>query len=140
MHVAAVVHSRLEATSPWGLAREAKEAEAASAHCVGKKFSPRQFAHFGMVSRGNCWLSVQGNPSAIPLTGGDCFLVAPEISYALRDNPGTPEFLRSRASGRQKHHFVRRRRSADNAHFGISELRNAEFEARDSLIAELHFD
>jgi hypothetical protein len=42
-----------------------------------------------MVSRGNCWLSVEGIPNALPLTGGDCFLLAPGISYALRDSPRT---------------------------------------------------
>jgi len=29
-----------------------------------------------MVSRGNCWLSVNGIPDPIPLKGGDCFLLA----------------------------------------------------------------
>jgi AraC-like DNA-binding protein len=42
-----------------------------------------------MVSRGNCWLSVKGIPDPIPLTGGDCFLLAPASTYALRDNPRT---------------------------------------------------
>jgi AraC-like DNA-binding protein len=43
-----------------------------------------------MVSRGNCWLSVGGVPDPIPLTGGDCFLLAPGSTYALRDDPRTP--------------------------------------------------
>jgi len=42
-----------------------------------------------MVSRGNCWLSVKGIPDPLPLTGGDCFLLAPASTYALRDNPRT---------------------------------------------------
>jgi AraC-like DNA-binding protein len=42
-----------------------------------------------MVSRGNCWLSVEGMPDPLPLTGGDCFLLAPASTYALRDNPRT---------------------------------------------------
>jgi AraC-like DNA-binding protein len=42
-----------------------------------------------MIARGNCWLSVDGIPDPIPLTGGDCFLVSPENSYALRDHPRT---------------------------------------------------
>jgi len=42
-----------------------------------------------MVSRGNCWLSVRGMPDPLPLTGGDCFLLAPASTYALRDNPRT---------------------------------------------------
>jgi AraC-like DNA-binding protein len=43
-----------------------------------------------MVSRGNCWLSVDGIADPIPLTGGDCFLLAPGNAYALRDSPRTP--------------------------------------------------
>jgi len=42
-----------------------------------------------MISRGNCWLSVEGMPDPLPLTGGDCFLLAPASTYALRDNPRT---------------------------------------------------
>jgi cupin len=44
----------------------------------------------GMIARGNCWLSVDGIPDPIPLTGGDCFLLSPQNSYALRDSPRTP--------------------------------------------------
>src|SRR6516225_5608930 len=86
MHVKAVVHARLEATAPWGLMREARDAEVKPARS-GEKISPIELAHFGMVSRGNCWLSVEGISDPIPLTGGDCFLVAPGISYILRDHP-----------------------------------------------------
>jgi AraC-like DNA-binding protein len=42
-----------------------------------------------MLSRGNCWLSVDGIPEPIPLTGGDCFLVAKGTSIVLRDSPRT---------------------------------------------------
>jgi AraC-like DNA-binding protein len=42
-----------------------------------------------MVSRGNCWLTVEGIRDPIPLTGGDCFLLAPGISYSLSDNVRT---------------------------------------------------
>jgi hypothetical protein len=86
MHVASVVHARLEATAPWGLMREAEEAKEA---VPALKNSPSLLAHFGIVSRGNCWLSVKGMPDPIPLTGGDCVLLAPASSYALRDNPRT---------------------------------------------------
>lgn len=89
MHVEAVVHSRLEATAPWGLMRAANDTE--SRHdSAGNKIRPIELAHFGMVSRGNCWLTVDGIAEPIPLTGGDCFLVAPGASYSLRDKPGTP--------------------------------------------------
>lgn len=89
MHVAAVVHSRLEATAPWGLMRSASEFEGQAVNSDGKRISPLQLAHFGMVSRGNCWLAVEGIQDPMPLTGGDCFLLAPGISYSLRDNTRT---------------------------------------------------
>ena len=87
MHLAAVVQSRLEATAPWGLMREAEIGEKVTPS--GRKVSPAELAHFGMVSRGNCWLSVEGIRDPIPLTGGDCFLLAPRTSFILRDNPRT---------------------------------------------------
>ena len=89
MHVASVVHARLEATAPWGLMREPEEANGAVPYSSALPNSPSQLAHFGMISRGNCWLSVKGMPDAVPLTGGDCFLLAPASTYALRDNPRT---------------------------------------------------
>ena len=87
LHVSAVVHSRLEATAPWALMREAEiEGKVTTS---GKRVSPSKLASFCMVLRGNCWLSVQGIPDPIPLTGGDCFLLAPRTSFILRDNPRT---------------------------------------------------
>jgi AraC-like DNA-binding protein len=90
MHVASVVHARLEATAPWGLVREAELAKEPSPGSAASENSPSQLAHFGMVSRGNCWLSVEGIPNQLPLSGGDCFLLAPGSAYALRDSPRTP--------------------------------------------------
>jgi len=55
----------------------------------GKRISPTELAHFGMVSRGNCWLTVEAIADPIPLTGGDCFLIAPRTSFILRDQPKT---------------------------------------------------
>jgi AraC-like DNA-binding protein len=89
MHVASVVHARLEATAPWGLMRAAQAVEEEAVDSTGHKTSPSQLAHFGMLARGNCWLSVEGIPDAFPLTGGDCFLLAPGSSYTLRDSPRT---------------------------------------------------
>jgi hypothetical protein len=63
MHVASVVHARLEATAPWGLTREGEAGEQQAPHSATYGISPSQFAHFGMVSRGNCWLSVEGIPA-----------------------------------------------------------------------------
>ena len=78
--VAAVVHARLEATAPWGLTRDTNSAETAK-HSPQTASSPFHLAHFGMISRGNCWLSVEGISQPLPLAGGDCFLLAPGASF-----------------------------------------------------------
>lgn len=70
MRVESVVYGRLEATAPWGISFEAPS-----------------HAKFGIVLRGNCWLTVEGVPRAIPLAGGDCYLLPRGNSYELRDNP-----------------------------------------------------
>ena len=80
MHVTAFGLHRLEATAPWGLVRERPR---------DKKIPPIDAAHFAMLARGNCWLSVEGNPEPMPLTGGDCFLLARGISIVMRDSPRT---------------------------------------------------
>jgi AraC-like DNA-binding protein len=87
MHVTAFGLHRLEATAPWGLMREnqAKERVAPSK----KVTPPTDMAHFAMLSRGNCWLTVEGIPDPIPLTGGDCFVLARETAIVLRDSPRT---------------------------------------------------
>lgn len=84
--VASVVHARLEATAPWGLKTEANAADGAAKDTAHPSISPSQLAHFAMVTRGQCWLSVEGIPDAMPLAGGDCFLLPPGSSYTLRDS------------------------------------------------------
>ncbi len=84
MHVTAFGQHRLEATAPWGLMQE-KQSEGKNTPS-DKKCSPRDLAHFAMLSRGNCWLSVEGIPEPIPLTGGDCILLARGTSIVLRDS------------------------------------------------------
>src|SRR5579863_7572076 len=74
MHVTAFGLHRLEATAPWGVRQENQTEEKATSS--DKKMSPKDLAHFAMLSRGNCWLSVEGIAEPIPLTGGDCFLLA----------------------------------------------------------------
>src|SRR5258708_38538111 len=92
MQIVGVVHARLEATAPWGLKSDAEVAHgtAKGKHSAESAPSPFHFAHFGMLSRGNCSLSVEGIPEPIPLAGRDCFLLAPGRAYSLRDNPRTP--------------------------------------------------
>lgn len=87
MHVTAFGLHRLEATAPWGL-RQENEVKA-QARPSGKTMPPADLAHFAMLSRGNCWLSVEGIEEPIPLTGGDCFLLARGTSIILRDSPRT---------------------------------------------------
>src|SRR6202166_325706 len=89
MHVDSVVHAGLEAHAAWGRTREGEGGEQQAPHSASPGYSPSQFAHFGMVSRGNCWLSVETMPAPLPLTGGDCFLLAPGSTYTLRDDPST---------------------------------------------------
>jgi AraC-like DNA-binding protein len=87
LHVTAFSQCRLEATAPWGLIREEQTEEKVTPS--DKKFSPTDLAHFAMLSRGNCWLSVEGIPDPIPLAGGDCILLARGTSFVLRDSPRT---------------------------------------------------
>src|ERR1700722_816859 len=87
MRVSAFGLHRLEATAPWGLEQEKQTEEKVAPS--DKKMSATDSAHFAMLSRGNCWLSVEGTPEPIPLAGGDCFVLAPGTSIVLRDSPGT---------------------------------------------------
>src|SRR5258708_1807187 len=64
MQIVSVVHARLEATAPWGLKPEADVEEGEGKHSAAD--SAFQFAHFGMLTRGNCWLTVGAMPEALP--------------------------------------------------------------------------
>jgi hypothetical protein len=74
MHITAFGQHRLEATAPWGLIQEKQTEEKVTPS--GKRISSTDLAHFVMLSRGNCWLSVEGIPNPIPLIGDDFFLLA----------------------------------------------------------------
>ena len=87
MHVTAFGLHRLEARAPWGVKQENQTEGKVTPS--DKKMSPTDLAHFAMLSRGNCWLSVEGIAEQIPLTGGDCFLLAKRTSIVLRDSPRT---------------------------------------------------
>ena len=87
MRITAFGQHRLEATAPWGLIREKQDDEKFKQ--AGKQELPTDLAHFAMLSRGNCWLSVEGLPDPIPLTGGDCFLLSRDTSIIMRDSPRT---------------------------------------------------
>ena len=93
MHVTAFGQHRLEATAPWGLIQDKRTEEKVTPS--DKKMSPTDLAHFAMLSRGNCWLSVEGIPEPIPLTGGDFMLLArgtgwPRFSWSPNESPIPP--------------------------------------------------
>jgi AraC-like DNA-binding protein len=106
MHVTAFGQHRLEATAPWGLIQEGEEKVLPS----DKAFPRTDLAHFAMLSRGNCWLSVEGIPEPIPLTGGDCILLTWGTSFVLRDSLRT----RPKRSFRE----VAARDGSNVAHYG----------------------
>jgi AraC-like DNA-binding protein len=108
MHVTAFGQHRLEATAPWGLRDEAQAEEKVTPS--GKKIPPTDLVHFAMLSRGNCWLSVEGLQEPIPLTGGDCILLARGTSFVLRDSLRT----RPKRSFRE----VAARDNSNVAHYG----------------------
>jgi AraC-like DNA-binding protein len=87
MHVTAFGLHRLEATAPWGAIRE-KETEN-NVRPTDNKSLPTDLAHFAMITRGNCWLTVEDRRDPIPLTGGDCFLLSRGTSVIMRDSPKT---------------------------------------------------
>ena len=57
LHVTAFGLHRLEATAPWGVKQENQAEEKVTPS--GKK-TPQQIWRFAILSRGNCWLSVEG--------------------------------------------------------------------------------
>jgi AraC-like DNA-binding protein len=73
LHVESVVYNRLEVTAPWGLS-------------IGSYLH----AKFGMVIRGTCWITVQGDSTSTLLTEGDCYIVSHGTPFTLSDSPGTP--------------------------------------------------
>lgn len=89
LQVRGAIQCHLEATSPWGLSHTTPQSGPHMSKLVRHGISFAEAASFAMVSRGNCWLTVDGIPETIPLTGGDCFLVAPGKSYSIRDDPRT---------------------------------------------------
>lgn len=107
MRVTAFGQHRLEATAPWGLIRVKESEEKVTPS--GKMTARTDLAHFAMLSRGNCWLSVEGIPEPIPLTGGDCFLLARDTPIVMRDSTRTrPKWtfreIAARAGGNVAHY------------------------------------
>jgi AraC-like DNA-binding protein len=87
MHITAFGQHRLEATAPWALIHEQTYERRLPPH--DRKNPQTSVVHFAMLSRGNCWLSVEGVSDPIPLTGGDCFLLGHDTSIVMSDSPRT---------------------------------------------------
>jgi AraC-like DNA-binding protein len=66
------VDGRLELTAPWGIE-----------FGTGGMRNP----YFHVVSRGSCWLEVEGDPAQVPLAGGDFVLLPRGGRSTLRDRP-----------------------------------------------------
>jgi AraC-like DNA-binding protein len=62
---------RLKFRAPWGF-----------------RFDGYEHAHFGVVARGHCWLSLGEGEKAVLLTEGDCWLLPRGDTHTLRDQPG----------------------------------------------------
>jgi AraC-like DNA-binding protein len=69
------VYGRAELTAPWGM-----------------RFDSPGDPHpiLFVVSRGSCWLEVDGTPGQLPLSGGDFVLLPQGGPCSLRDQPETP--------------------------------------------------
>lgn len=63
---------RLEFSAPWGF-----------------RFDDYEHAHFGVVARGRCWISLVDSSKLLPLTEGDCWLLPRGDAHTLRDQPTT---------------------------------------------------
>jgi AraC-like DNA-binding protein len=72
MRVNSALHCRVEATAPWGVT-----------------FVRGKAARFGLVVRGGCWLTAEGQ-APIALAAGDCYVIINGGEYTLQDHPGSP--------------------------------------------------
>ena len=101
MHVTAFGQHRLETTAPWGVIKEKQTEEKVTP--TDKKISPTDLAHFAMLSRGNCWLSVEGIPEPTPLGRGG---VHPVVYIVLRYIVNSRPFCQHRRP--RSHHSIPR--------------------------------
>ena len=69
------VYGRMELTAPWGMRLDLGN----DAHPV-----------FYVISRGTCWLDVEGVDESVPLAGGDFVFLPRGGPLSLRDHPSTP--------------------------------------------------
>jgi AraC-like DNA-binding protein len=55
----------------------------------GFRFHGYEHAHFGVISEGACWLSLENTDRPIPLTEGDCWLLPRGHQHVLQDSPAS---------------------------------------------------
>lgn len=70
MRVQSVLHARLEASSPWGIA-----------------FNQNPRAKFILVVRGACWLDIEGETAQRALSAGDCLIMSGKRIFTIRSEP-----------------------------------------------------
>lgn len=56
----------------------------------GFRFEGYDHAHFGVISQGSCWLSMDEGEKALRLVPGDCWLLPQGRTHALRNQRSTP--------------------------------------------------
>ncbi len=71
IHVRSLIAGRLELTAPWGL------------RVAGGR------PGFLVVTRGTCWLDVEGTNEAVQLAGGDFVLLPKGPAHVIRDHPSS---------------------------------------------------
>jgi len=74
MRLQGALYARFEVTAPWAIRFDA---------------GPEQ-ARFGLVTHGSCWLTADCATEAVPLRGGDCFLMLNPSGFVIGDDPQTP--------------------------------------------------
>ncbi len=72
IHVKGLLSGRIELTAPWGLSKAPK--------------SPGFF----VVTRGTCWLELEGGPGPVQIAGGDFVLLPHGHAHTVRDSLDTP--------------------------------------------------
>lgn len=73
MRIESALYARLEAKVPWGIS-----------------FLNGPHIRFGLVLRGDCWLTANGLEKPLELTESDCFIVRSDVRFALRDDLQSP--------------------------------------------------
>src|SRR6185369_1406109 len=70
VRLSSTVFVRTEISPPWGM-----------------RSKPREHFAFHVVSRGTCWLDVDGLPDPVPVAEGDVVVITPGRAHTLRSSP-----------------------------------------------------